>query len=123
MKRPPKGPRKSGRRPLEKSKRREKIVDVRVSAEEYAALLDVAERAAMRPSTFLRESAFTVRIIAPPSLVNREAYAELLQLGKLLNQTLKAVHQRKITNVDQATIKKLFTEVRRLRLALMGADR
>ena len=74
-------------------------------------------------STFLRQAALDVRIVAPPSLENREAYTELGRVGQLLNQAVKAIHQGRITNLDPAILKKVYRQVHTLRLELLGADR
>lgn len=63
---------------------RTKQVNIRVSAEEYAALMAEAEKAGMQVAAFVRDAALRKRIKAAPPAINADAW---ITLGKTLFQS------------------------------------
>ena len=101
---------------------RASTIGVRVSAEEYAALRARAEQMGMTPARWLREAALSRRLPSPPvPPINREQYAELARLAANLNQLTRLANEGRPVTVADALLQQLAGEVRRLRLALIGA--
>lgn len=99
-------------------------IGVRVSAEEYAALRAKAEEMGMAPAQWLRSAALSRRLPSPPvPPINREQYAELARLSANLNQLAHAANSNSGERVlvDDGLLQAVGREVRRLRLALIGA--
>jgi hypothetical protein len=109
----------AGRPCLESKKAKSKKIEVRVSTLEQKDLLDRADRANLHVSTYLRETGLGREIIAPPSLPNMKAYAELHRIGVNLNQLVRAINRGQVQNMDARIITRLYEEVRQLRLALV----
>ena len=100
---------------------RDVTIGVRVAPAEYVALKDKAEQMSMTPAQWLREAALTRRLPSPPvPAINREQYAELARLAANLNQLARAVNEGRAVTVNDDLMACLTTEVKRLRLALLG---
>lgn len=120
MKQPAKEPRRGGRPRLDAGTKKERKVQTRFDAAQFEAVRKRAKKAEMPISSFMREAALNARIIAPPSLENREAYRELGRVGQLFNQAMAAVHKGQITNVNPAVLNRVYREIQAVRRALMG---
>ncbi len=98
-------------------------IGVRVSAAEYDALRVKSGAMGMTPAQWLREAALTRRLPAPPvSAINREQYAELARLAANLNQLTRLANEGDRVTVAAALLAKIKTELRHLRLELIGAE-
>ena len=101
--------------------RRNETIGVRVSATEYAALRTKAALMHMPPAQWLREAALTRNLPPPPvAPINREQYAELARLSANLNQLARLANEGDRVTVDDGLLKRVASETRRLRLALIG---
>lgn len=99
-------------------------IGVRVSPAELEALQAKAAQMGMTPAHWLREAALSRRLPTPPvPSINREHYADLARLSGNLNQLAKLANTGHPINVDSAFLQRIGTEVARLRLALIGAER
>ncbi len=93
---------------------RKAVVPIRFSDEERALLYAQANAVGLSLSEFVRRSALKRRLPPPAaSEVNRATYQELCRIGNNVNQALRAIHERKLTGVDRATLS-LFSELRGL---------
>lgn len=119
---PPRKSGKGGRPKGDPSAVRTATIGVRVSASEYTALRAKAGQMGLTPAQWLREAALSRRLPSPPvPPINREQYAELARLSANLNQLAHAANSGQHVIVDDALLQRLAGEVRRLRLALIGA--
>ena len=85
------------------------------------AVLEVKARAACLPmSTFLRRVALKKKIEQPPKEISRKQYAELARVGSNLNQIAAAINAGKAGGIDVDVIHELATQVRLLRMQLIG---
>lgn len=85
------------------------------------AVLEIKARAACLPmSTFLRRVALKKKIEQPPKEISRTQYAELARVGSNLNQIAAAINAGKASGVDVDVIHELATQVRLLRMQLIG---
>ena len=85
------------------------------------AVLEVKARAACLPmSTFLRRVALKKKIEQPPKEISRKQYAELARVGSNLNQIAAAINAGKADGIDVDVIHELATQVRLLRMQLIG---
>jgi hypothetical protein len=85
--------------------------------------LEIKARAACLPtSTFLRRVALKKKIEQPPTEISRKQYAELARVGSNLNQIAAAINAGKAHGIDVDVIEELATQVRLLRLSLLGAN-
>ena len=102
---------------------RHSTIGVRVSDAEYAALRERAGRMGMTPAQWLRTAALSRRLPQPPvPPVNREKYSELARLAANLNQLARASNEGLPITVSDALLQQMISEVKRLRLALIGVD-
>lgn len=77
----------------------------------------------MPPAQWLREAALTRNLPSPPvAPINREQYAELARLSANLNQLARLANEGDRVTVDDGLLKRVATETRRLRLALIGVE-
>jgi len=114
--------RRSGRPPTDPAARRAKVVGVRVSAAELAALTAKAAQASVPVPQLLRTAGLAARLPAPPvPAVNREQYSQLSRLSANLNQLAKAANEGRVI-ADAGDITKCADECRRLRLSLLGVQ-
>ena len=112
---------KGGRPPGDPAAVRRATIGVRVSAAEYAALRTKAAQLGLRPAQWLREAALTRRLPSPPvPAVNRAEYAALARLAGNLNQLTRLAQTGQPVVIADGLLAQLTTEVRRLRLALLG---
>jgi hypothetical protein len=96
-------------------------IGVRVSASEYAALLEKAAHMHLTPAQWLREAALTRRLPSPPvAAINREQYVELARLVANLNQLTRLANEGQRVVVADGLLERLASETKRLRLALLG---
>lgn len=103
--------------------RRNETIGVRVSATEYAALRTKAAMMHMPPAQWLREAALTRNLPPPPvASINREQYAELARLSANLNQLARLANEGDRVTVDDGLLKRVASETRRMRLALIGVE-
>jgi hypothetical protein len=118
-------PRRRGGRPKgDPAAVRVETIGVRVSVDEYAALRLKAEQMGMTPAQWLREAALTRRLPSPPvPAINREEYAELARLAGNLNQLTRLANTGEPVTLSELAVAQLSEEVRRLRLALIYAER
>lgn len=101
---------------------RASTIGVRVSAEEYAALRAKAEQMGMTPAQWLRQAALSRRLPSPPvPPINREQYAQLARLAANLNQLTRLANEGRPVIVSDALLQQTADELKRLRLALIGA--
>ena len=85
------------------------------------AVLEIKARAACLPmSTFLRRVALKKKIEQPPKEISRKQYAELARVGSNLNQISAAINAGKASGIDVDVIHELATQVRLLRMQLIG---
>jgi hypothetical protein len=97
-------------------------VNARLSATELADLNGRAERMGMPAAQYLREAALSRRLPSPPvPAINREQYAELARLSANLNQLVRLANSGQPVTVADGLLERLAVEVKRLRLALIGA--
>ncbi len=119
---PPQARRKGGRPRLDPTSVRAATIGVRVSLLELLALQDKAAQMGMTPAQWLRKAALDRRLPpAPVPAINREQYAELARLSANVNQLARHANHGEIVRVDADLLLRLGTEVRQLRLALIGA--
>ena len=119
---PPQARRKGGRPPLDPASVRAATIGVRVSPHEMAALQTKAAFMGVTPAQWLRQAALVRRLPpAPVPAVNREHYAELARLSANLNQLAWHANRGDAVIVDVDLLRRVGTEVRQLRLALIGA--
>jgi hypothetical protein len=103
--------------------RRNETIGVRVSATEYATLRTKAAMMHMPPAQWLREAALMRNLPSPPvAPINREQYAELAGLSANLNQLACLANEGDRVTVDDGLLKRVASETRRLRLALIGVE-
>lgn len=75
---------------------------VKLTNSEYSQLLKLMIYAETNASEVVRQLVFKERLLKPRvSLVDVQTYTELKRIGNNLNQYVKAVHQSKLTKVDQ----------------------
>lgn len=99
-------------------------IGVRVSPAELETLQAKAAQMGLTPAHWLREAALSRRLPTPPvPPINREHYADLARLSGNLNQLAKLANTGHPVTVDSAFLQRIGTEVARLRLALIGAER
>ena len=99
-------------------------IGVRVSANEYTALKAKAGQMSMTPAQWLREAALSRRLPSPPvQAINREQYGELARLAANLNQLARAANEGQAVTVNDQLMQRLSTEVKCLRLALLGTEK
>ena len=85
------------------------------------AVLEIKARAACLPmSAFLRRVALKKKIEQPPKEISRKQYAELARVGSNLNQIAAAINAGKASGIDVDVIHELATQVRLLRMQLIG---
>jgi hypothetical protein len=116
-------PRKSagGHRKGDPAAVRTATIGVRVSASEYAALREKAAQMRMTPAQWLRAAALSRRLPSPPvAAINREQYVELARLAANLNQLARLANEGQRVVVADGLLKRLASETKRLRLALLG---
>jgi hypothetical protein len=58
----------------------------------------------------------------PVAPINREQYAELARLSANLNQLARLANEGDRVTVDEGLLKRVASETRRLRLALLGIE-
>jgi hypothetical protein len=96
-------------------------IGVRVSPAEHEALRKKAAAMQMRPAQWLREAALSRRLPSPPvAAINREQYVELARLSANLNQLAHLANEGGRVTVADGLLKRVATEAKRLRLALLG---
>ena len=114
---------KGGRPPGDPAAVRRATIGVRVSAAEYAALRTKAAQMGMSPAQWLRTAALTRRLPAPPvPAANRAQYVALGRMATNLNQLTRLANAGQLVVIPDRLLKRLTAEVRRLRLALLGAE-
>ena len=87
------------------------------------ATLEIKARSACLPmSTFLRCVALKKKIEQPPKEISRKQYAELARVASNLNQIAAAINAGKASGVDVEVIYELATQVRSLRMQLIGVS-
>ncbi len=91
-------------------------------SDDERAMLEIKARAACLPtSTFLRRVALKKKIETPPTEISRSQYAELARVGSNLNQIAAAINAGKAHGIDVGVIHELATQLRLVRLLLIGA--
>ena len=120
---PPAPPRGKGGRPrLDPGSVRGITIGVRVSPHELAVLQSKAAFMGLTPAQWLRAAAIARRLPpAPVPAINREQYGELARLSANLNQLAWHANRGEAVSVDVDLLRRLGTEVRHLRLALIGS--
>ena len=114
---------KGGRPPGDPAAVRRATIGVRVSAAEYAALRTTAAQMGMSPAQWLRTAALTRRLPPPPvPAANREQYVALGRMATNLNQLTRLANAGQLVVIPERLLQRLTAEVRRLRLALLGAE-
>jgi hypothetical protein len=98
-----------------------KRFDLYLTDDERAALEIKARAACLPMSTFLRRVALKKKIEQPPSEISRNQYAELARVGSNLNQIAAAINGGRASGVDVNVIHELATQVRLLRMQIIGA--
>jgi hypothetical protein len=97
------------------------IIGVRVSLAEFETLREKSAKMGMTPAQFLRETALTRRLPAPPvPAINVEQYAELARLAANFNQLSRHANNGRVIHMDNELLKTALVEVQRLRQALLG---
>jgi hypothetical protein len=110
-----------GGRPRKHVNKLRHTIGVRVSTAELTTLRERAATAGMKISQFLRVSALTRRMPAPPvPAVNRDQYVSLARLSANLNQLAKHANSGGQVSVENALLLQVIELVGQLRLALMG---
>ena len=99
-----------------------KRFDLYLTDDERSALEIKARAACLPTSTFLRRVALKKKIEQPPTEISRKQYAELARVGSNLNQIAAALNAGKAHGIDVDVIQELATQVRLLRLSLLGAS-
>ena len=100
---------------------RDVTIGVRVSPSEYIALKSKSDTMSVTPAQWMRQAALSRRLPAPPvPAINREEYANLARLSANLNQLAKAANEGREVKVSDDLMGHLTSEVKRLRLALLG---
>ena len=98
-------------------------IGVRVTAAEYAALRNKAEKLGLMPAQWLRQAGLSRRLPSPPvPAINREEYAELARLSGNLNQLVRLANSGQPVSVADGLLQRLIAEVSQLRRALLGLD-
>ncbi|MFC3563143.1 plasmid mobilization protein [Pedobacter jamesrossensis] len=88
-------------------KRRLQVV-FKVTDGEYAQLFEMIKYSEKSASEVIRQLVFKERLLKPKTaMVDVQTYIELKRIGNNLNQYVKAVHERKLTNVDQKVLLEL----------------
>jgi hypothetical protein len=97
-----------------------KRFDLYLTDDERASLQIKARAACLPMSTFLRRVALKKKIEQPPTEISRTQYAELARVGSNLNQIAAAINAGRASGIDVDVINELATQVRLLRLELIG---
>lgn len=99
-------------------------IGVRVSPAEYEALKTKAAQMGMTPAQWLRDAALKRRLPSPPvPEANRAEYAYLARLSANLNQLVRLANSGQPVTVADGLLERLADEAKRLRLALIGAEK
>lgn len=117
-------PRRRGGRPrAAPGARRDVTIGVRLAPSELAEVGRRAQAAGQTPATWLREAALSRRLPSPPAPeANREQYAALARLSANFNQLAHQANGGGHVLVDDLLLRSAIVELRRLRMALIGAD-
>lgn len=118
---------KWGRPKLDKSAARGHKIHVRLNDAELAQVQDRARKAEMELATYMRRVALTGKLVLPAPESHRIASAELASVGADLKRlTTMAVKGMKVPlgeNVDIDMLSRLRSEIDRISLILLEADR
>ena len=94
---------------------RTKQVNIRVSAEEYAALMAEAEKAGMQVAAFVRDAALRKRIKAAPPAINADAWITLGKTLNNLNQIARHLNAAARLGGEDAAVDEVRQELETLR--------
>lgn len=80
----------------------------KVTKLEYAQLLELIRYSEKSASEVIRQLIFKERLLKPKTaIIDVQTYTELKRIGNNLNQYVKAVHERRLTNVNHKTLAEL----------------
>ena len=96
-------------RPRKKSDEKRNIpIAVKLNQSEHKRLVELMEFAESSASEVIRQLVFKKRILKPKKpILDVQTYTELRRIGNNLNQYVKQVHQRKISEIDRAFLENL----------------
>lgn len=94
---------------LEKADEKRNIpIAVKLNQSEHKKLVELMEYAESSASEVIRQLVFKKRILKPKkSVLDAQTYTELRRIGNNLNQYVKQIHQRKISDIDKAFLERL----------------
>ena len=99
-----------------------KRLDIYVNDDELAAIKKKASQVLMPVSLYIRRTALTQRIDAPPPAENIERWRQLAPLEANINQIARACNAGRVTEEIYPALTDLAEQVRLLRMDLIGAN-
>ena len=99
-----------------------KRLDIYVNDEELADIKRKASQVLMPVSLYMRRTALTQRIEAPPPAENVERWRQLAPLAANINQIARACNAGRVTEEIYPALTDLAEQVRLLRMELIGAN-
>ena len=99
-----------------------KRLDIYVNDDELAAIQQKAGQAMMPVSLYLRRTALSLRIDAPPPAQTIARWRQLAPLEANINQIARACNAGRVTEEIYPALTDLAEQVRLLRLELIGAN-
>ena len=96
-------------RPRKKAdEKRNILIAVKLNQSEHKRLVELMEYAESSASEVIRQLVFMKRILNPKKpVLDVQTYTDLRRIGNNLNQYVKQVHQRKISEIDRAFLENL----------------
>ncbi len=96
-------------RPRKKADEKRNIpIAVKLNQSEHKKLVELMEYAESSASEVIRQLVFKKRILKPKkSAIDVQTYTELRRIGNNLNQYVKQIHQRKISEIDRSFLRQL----------------
>jgi hypothetical protein len=99
-----------------------KRLDIYVNDDELAAIQKKASQVMMPVSLYMRRTALSLRIDAPPPAQNIERWRQLAPLEANINQIARACNAGRVTEEIYPALTDLAEQVRLLRMELIGAN-
>lgn len=107
------------------NRKRQKMVNIRLSDEEYEAVQGKADKMGMTVPAYLRELALRQKI--RPPLIDKDGALEISKqvraIGNNINQMAKKANEGKVQVLDLRLVKIELNEIRRLLSSLLGKGR
>ena len=97
--------------------------NVYFSPEELFVVDETATRTGRSRSALLRELALGHKVVAPPSLFDRDGLRQMARLGGLLNQLLKKIHFGEVDRELEEDLHFALRAIGEVHRQLVGRDR